>query len=322
MNKIFDKAITLAPMESITDISYRILCKEMGADIVYTEFINSDGLTRGCKRGKKKISFFPEERPIGVQIYGSRIDAMTEAVDIILPHNPDFLDINAGCWVKKVSSRGAGAGLLKDPCYMQEMVSAIVKKSTIPVTVKTRIGWDEQSINIIEVAKRLEDVGISALTIHCRPRSQGHSGEAAWHWIDKVKEVVNIPIILNGGIFTAEQVRSAFQQTKTDGVMIARGAIGYPWIFKQAKELMTTGEIKTFPTLRNRIEVCLRHLRLSIEEKGTKVAVPAFRKYYSGYFKGMKNISKLRVSLMSEHSYEPIEEKLFNFLEKEEVIEG
>lgn len=311
---IFHRAITLAPMESVTDISYRILCKEMGADIVYTEFINSDGLTRGCKRGRKKISFLPEERPIGVQIYGSNIESMLEATEIILPREPDFIDINAGCWVKKVSSRGAGAGLLKDPCYMQKMVQEIVKKSNVPVTVKTRIGWDEQNINIIEVAKRLQDVGIFGLTIHCRTRSQGHSGEAAWSWIDRVKEKVQIPIILNGGIFTAEQVKKAFCDTKADGVMIARGAIGFPWIFKQAKELMENGKIVTFPTLKDRIKICLRHLKLSIEEKGEKIAVPAFRKYYSGYFKGMKDIAKLRVSLMSEHHYQPIEEKLYKFL--------
>ena len=217
-----EKAVLLAPMEDVTAVPFRKLCKELGADIVYTEFVNSDGLIRANQKTKKKLEITEEERPVGIQIYGGNLEPMIEAAKIAEQENPDIIDINAGCWVKKVAHRGAGAGLLKDPPYLQQMVGEIVKATNLPVTVKTRIGWDDNSILILDVAKRLEDVGIKALTVHCRTRCQGHSGEADWSWIPKIKEVVKIPIIVNGGIFTAHDAKRAFDETGADGVMVAR----------------------------------------------------------------------------------------------------
>jgi len=312
----FNNIVALAPMEDVTDISYRLLCREMGADIVYTEFVNADGLVRNCKRGKRKLKILIDEKPIGIQIYGNEVESMVTAAQMASEQNPDLIDINAGCWVKKVSHRGAGAGLLLDPNYMQKMIAKVIKAVKLPVTVKTRIGWDQEQLHIVEISKRMEDIGVQALTVHCRTRCQGHSGDADWSWIEKIKRVTNIPVILNGSVFTAEDVKRAFQTTPCDGVMIARGAIGQPWVFREAKEILKYGRVITEVSLQERIDCCLRHLKLSIDYKGEKVAVPAFRKYYSGYFKGLPHSSHLRIHLMQFKEYLPIEESLFNYLEK------
>ncbi len=310
-----NKALLLAPMEDVTDIAFRKICKEMGADVVYTEFVNSDGLIRSNKKTQRKLEITDEERPVGIQIYGGNLEPMIEAAKIAEEKNPDLIDINAGCWVKKIANRGAGAGLLKDPCYMGTMVESIVKAVSIPVTVKTRIGWDEKNINILEVAKRVEDAGAASLTIHCRTRTQGHSGSPDWTWIPKVKEIVTIPVALNGGVFNAQDVVDAFNQTNADAVMIARGAIGNPWIFSESKNLLGN-KIITSPTLQERIEVILRHLRYSIENKDVKSAIIPFRKYYSGYLKGFYNVSKVKQELMKHTEYAPIEETLYKFIEE------
>ena len=311
-----DNALLLAPMEDVTDIAFRKLCKEFGADIVYTEFVNSDGLIRSNKKTFKKLEITDEERPVGIQIYGGNLEPMIESAKIAEEKNPDIIDINAGCWVKKIANRGAGAGLLRDPDYMQKMVEAIVKSVKIPVTVKTRIGWDENSINILEIAKRIEDAGASALTVHCRTRSQGHNGEADWSWIQKVKEVVKIPVFLNGGVLTAYDVKRAFETTNTDGVMIARGAIERPWIFREAKELLTYGEIKLIDSPEFRFQTALRHLRYSLEIKEPRAAIIPFRKFWSGYLKGLRNSSKVKQELMKLTEYAPIEDLLMNYLEE------
>ncbi|MDP3829673.1 MAG: tRNA-dihydrouridine synthase family protein, partial [Ignavibacteriaceae bacterium] len=224
-----DKAILLAPMEDVTDVSFRLICKELGADVVYTEFVNAEGLVRASEKTHKKLKIIEEERPVGIQIYGSNLISMVNAAKIAEEENPDLIDINAGCWVKNVVNCGAGAGLLKDPIYLQSLVKSVVDSVSLPVTVKTRIGWDFDSIQIVEVAKRLEDAGAEGLVIHCRTRSQGHKGEPDWSWIPKIKEVVKIPVALNGGIMTAADAKSAFEQTNADAVMIARGAIANPW---------------------------------------------------------------------------------------------
>ncbi|MDH7605049.1 MAG: tRNA dihydrouridine synthase DusB [Melioribacter sp.] len=315
-NLKIDNALLLAPMEDVTDIAFRKLCKEFGADIVYTEFVNSDGLIRSNKKTFKKLEITDEERPVGIQIYGGNLGPMVESAKIAEKKNPDIIDINAGCWVKKIANRGAGAGLLRDPDYMQKMVEAIVKSVKIPVTVKTRIGWDENSINIIEIAKRVEDAGASALTIHCRTRSQGHNGEADWSWIQKVKEVVKIPVFLNGGVMTAYDVKKAFETTNADGVMIARGAIERPWIFREAKELLTYGEIKLIDSPEFRFQTALRHLRYSLEIKEPRTAIIPFRKFWSGYLKGLRNSSKVKQELMKLTEYAPIEDLLMNYLEE------
>ncbi|HEX9741138.1 MAG TPA: tRNA-dihydrouridine synthase family protein, partial [Ignavibacteriaceae bacterium] len=227
-----DKAILLAPMEDVSDISFRLVCRELGADVVYTEFVNSEGLVRASAKTHKKLKIVEEERPVGIQIYGSNIDSMVGAAKIAETENPDLIDINAGCWVKNVVACGEGAGLLKDPVYMQKLVKAVVDSVSLPVTVKTRLGLDNDSIYIVDVAKRMEDAGVKAITVHCRTRVMGHKGEAYWEWIRKVKEAVKIPVVLNGNVLTAYDVKKAFDETGADGVMIARGAIGNPWIFE------------------------------------------------------------------------------------------
>ena len=310
-----ENALLLAPMEDVTDIAYRKLCKELGADVVYTEFVNSDGLIRSNKKTEKKLEITEEERPIGIQIYGGNLEPMVEAAKLAESKNPEIIDINAGCWVKKIATRGAGAGLLKDPCYLQTMVESIVKAVSVPVTVKTRIGWDSDSINIIDVAKRIEDAGAAALTIHCRTRKQGHSGDPDWSWIPKVKEVVKIPVALNGGVFTAEDVMRAFNETGADAVMIARGAIDHPWIFREAKELLNKNNY-TEVTPDERIHTALRHLKYSLELKDTRAAIIPFRKYYTGYLKGLPNSKEVRQELYKQLEYAPIEEILMGYLEQ------
>jgi len=318
-----NNALLLAPMEDVTGIGFRKLCKEMGADIVYTEFVNSDGLIRNNIKTAKKMTITEEERPVGIQIYGANIESMVEAAKISEGLNPDIIDINAGCWVKKVVKRGAGSELLKDPDYMEKMVEAIVNAVDKPVTVKTRLGWDSDSIIICEVARRLENVGARALTIHCRTSRQGHSGEVDWSFISKVKEEVSIPVVVNGGVFTAEDVQRAFNETGADGVMIARGAIQHPWIFREAKHLIETGSLLTKISLEERIETALRHLKYEIEYKDEeRQAVIPFRKYYTGYLKGLHHSSIIRQQLMTYHEYAPIEDLLRNYLiELNDIIE-
>jgi len=311
-----DKAILLAPMEDISDISFRLVCRELGADVVYTEFVNSEGLVRLNERTHKKLEICEEERPVGIQIYGSGIESMVQAARHAEKHNPDLIDINAGCWVKNVVGHGAGSALLKDPPFMQKMVKEIVNSVSIPVTVKTRLGWDHDSIQIIDVAKRIEDAGAKVLTIHCRTRAMGHKGEAEWLWIPKIKEVVKIPVVLNGNVLTAEDVKKAFDETDADGVMIARGAIGNPWIFSDAKQLLKDGIIKNKITFEKKIKICLRHLELAIKVKGERRAILEHRKFYSGYLKGLYNASQMRQALMTPVDYNAVEEILLKYLDE------
>jgi tRNA-dihydrouridine synthase B len=315
-----DKAILLAPMEDVTDVSFRLICKELGADVVYTEFVNAEGLIRASEKTHKKLKIIEEERPVGIQIYGGNLNSMINAAKIAEEENPDLIDINAGCWVKNVVNCGAGAGLLKDPVYLQSLVKAVVDVVSLPVTVKTRIGWDFDSIQILEVAKRLEDAGAQGLVIHCRTRSQGHKGEPDWSWIPKIKEVVKIPVALNGGIMTAEDSKLAFDQTNADAIMIARGAIANPWIFREAKEIVEHGKILTEVTNELKIKTCIRHLELSLPVKGDKRAILEHRKFYSGYLKGMKNASHTRMKLMKTININEIRDILLAFLDELETI--
>lgn len=316
-----DKAILLAPMEDVTDISFRLVCRELGADIVYTEFVNSEGLVRSNQKTHNKLKIIEEERPVGIQIYGSSIESMVGAAKIAEAENPDMIDINAGCWVKNVVGCGAGSALLKDIPYLTQLVKSVVDAVDLPVTVKTRIGWDNSSIQIVEVAKRLEDVGIKALTVHCRTRVMGHSGNADWSWIPKVKEAVSIPIALNGNIMDASDVKQAFNETNADAVMIARGAIGNPWIFLEAKELLEKGYIATKIDDEMKINTCLRHLDLAIGIKGERRAVIEHRKFYSGYLKGMHHASKIRNELMQHLEYAPVRDVLLRYLDELKKIE-
>ena len=309
-----DKAVLLAPMEDVSDISFRLVCRELGADVVYTEFANSEGLVRSSEKTHRKIEIVDEERPVGIQIYGGVIESMIGAAKIAEKENPDLIDINAGCWVKNVFNHGAGSGLLKDPPFMQRLVKDVVDAVSLPVTVKTRLGVDNESIKILEVAKRMENVGVKALTVHCRTRAMGHKGDADWSWISKVKEAVNIPVVLNGNILSAEDVKRAFDETGADAVMIARGAIGNPWIFKEAKELLNTGKISTAVDDELQIKTCIRHLQLATIVKGERRAVLEHRKYYTGYLKGLRNASQIRKELMLVPGFSQVEEILLRYL--------
>lgn len=316
-----EKAVLLAPMEDVTDISFRLICRELGADLVYTEFVNSEGLIRANERTHKKLKIIEAERPVGIQIYGGNIESMVGAAKIAEMESPDLIDINAGCWVKNVVGNGAGSALLKDIPFLQKLVKEIVDSVSLPVTVKTRLGWDNNSIKIVEVAKRLEDVGVKALTVHCRTRSMGHKGDADWSWINKVKSEVSIPVILNGNVLTADDVITAFNETDADGVMIARGAIGNPWIFLEAKELMQQGFISTKIDDEMKVKTALRHLQLAIEVKGERRAVLEHRKFYSGYLKGMHHASKIRMELMQADNFSAVQRILLKYLEELKKLE-
>ncbi len=311
-----EKVLLLAPMEDVTDASFRIICKQLGADLVFTEFVNSEGLRRGSEKTKLKLQLFEEERPAGIQIYGGNIDAMIEAAKIAEDENPDLIDVNAGCWVRNVVGQGAGAALLKDLVYLEKLVSAIVKTVKVPVSVKTRLGWDENSIKIVEVARILESCGVKMLTVHCRIRSQAHKSQPDWSWIPKIKEVVSIPVILNGGVFTPEDAKRAFEETNCDGLMIARGAINNPFIFRQTKELLEKGYYSEI-SLQERIDTLLNQLKLAIQIKGERKGVIEFRKHYSGYLKGFFGAAKLRTELMQYYTYDEIQNHIYNFIERE-----
>ncbi len=310
-----ENAVILAPMEDVTEMPFRRICKNFGADIVYSEFISSEALYRKVEKSIRKILFSEEERPIGIQIFGANDEPMVESAKIVETYNPDFIDINYGCWVKNVVKNNAGAAMLKNPKRMQELTKLVVESVELPVTVKTRLGWDRNSIIICEVAKRLEDVGIAALAIHCRTREEAHKGDADWSWIAKVKQEVSIPIILNGDVKTALDVERAFKETGCDGVMIGRAAIGNPFIFREAKEYLRTGQIPSPPTIRERIEICLQHLKLNIEYKGERLGIIEFRKFYSGYLKNLPNASKIRSQIVTSESYQEIADILYNYTE-------
>ncbi|MGB2869876.1 MAG: tRNA dihydrouridine synthase DusB [Bacteroidota bacterium] len=317
-----DKPVVLAPMEDVTDLPFRVICKRLGADIVYTEFVNSEGLIRDSRKAKEKMIFREEERPFGIQIYGGTEQSMESAARIAESYEPDLIDINCGCWVKDVAMRGAGAGLLRDLPRMERIVSEVVKATKLPVTVKTRLGWDEASIQIVDVARMLEQSGVRGLTIHCRTRAQGHKGAPDFSWIPKVKTAVSIPIFVNGGVVVAEDVAGIFDETGCDGVMIARAAIDNPWIFTEAKHYLRHAKSLPSRALAERIDVLFEHLRLSVEHKGERKGVIEFRKHYSGYLKGLPFASLLRQELMQFTEMAPVIERINRFAEdmrKEEL---
>ncbi len=301
-----DKPIALAPMEDVTGVAFRLVCKRMGADIVYTEFVNSESLIRENARTIKKMDFEEEERPFGIQIYGSIEGSMERAAAMAESFRPDLIDINCGCWVKDIAMRGAGAGLLRDLPRMEGIVSRVVKSVHTPVTVKTRLGWDSESIKIVDVAKIVENIGAKALTIHCRTRAQGHKGEPDFSWIPQVKQAVSIPIFVNGGLDTPEKIQRAFDETGCDGVMIGQAAINNPWIFRQARYYMEHRELLPAPDFDERVRVLLEHLRLSVLQKGEQRAVLEFRKHYTGYLRDLPNVSKIRSELMHFTEMSPI----------------
>lgn len=294
--------LLLAPMEDVSDPPFRKLCKEQGADMVYTEFISADGLVHDAANSLKKLEIFDYERPIGIQYFGGQIENMIEAAEMIEAKNPDVIDINYGCPVAKVACRMAGAGLLRDIPHLVRLTEAVVKSTKRPVTVKTRLGWDESTINIVEVAERLQDVGIQALTIHARTRVQMYKGEADWSWIARVKENprLHIPVFGNGDVDTPQRALEYHRRFGVDGIMIGRASIGYPWIFREVKHFFATGELLPAPDIEERVRAARQHLGDSLGWKGPKLGVLEMRRHYAPYFRDLPNIKPFRARLVTE----------------------
>ena len=294
--------LLLAPMEDVSDPPFRALCKEQGCDLMYTEFISVEGLIRDAGKSVQKLDIYDAERPIGVQIFGAEMDSMMQAAEIVEAAGPELLDINYGCPVKKVVCKLAGAGILQDIDKMVSLTAAVVKSTKLPVTVKTRLGWDENSMHIVEVAERLQDIGIQAISIHGRTRKQMYKGEADWTLIAKVKENtrMHIPVFGNGDIDTPQKALEYRNRYGVDGIMIGRAAIGYPWIFREIKHFFATGETLLPPTVAERVAAAAQHLRNSIAWKGEKLGVVEMRRHYTNYFKGFPGIKDYRKILVSE----------------------
>ncbi|TND07785.1 MAG: tRNA-U20-dihydrouridine synthase [Bacteroidetes bacterium] len=298
--------LLLAPMEDVSDPPFRFVCKQHGADLMYTEFISSEGLIRHAIKSKQKLDIFDYERPVGIQIFGGDEEAMAMATEIVDAVNPDLVDINFGCPVKKVVCKGAGAGVLKDVDLMVRLTKAVVKSTRLPVTVKTRLGWDESCINIMEVAERLQDVGVQALSIHGRTRAQLYKGSADWTLIGEVKNNprIRIPIFGNGDVDSPEKALELKNRFGVDGIMIGRASIGYPWVFNEIKHFMKTGTHLAAPTINDRVNVCRTHLQKSVEWKGEKIGIVEMRRHYTNYFKGLPNFKEYRMILVTNESLE------------------
>ncbi|PWL30206.1 tRNA dihydrouridine synthase DusB [uncultured Roseivirga sp.] len=306
--------LLLAPMEDVSDPPFRAVCKENGADLMYTEFISSEGLIRNAEKSVQKLDIYDYERPIGIQIFGDKIESMRQAAAIAEEAQPELVDINYGCPVKKVACKGAGAGILLDIPKMQKMTEEIVKQVSLPVTVKTRLGWDDSTIKIVEVAKRLQDVGIKALTIHGRTRVQMYKGVADWTKIAEVKNHpdIHIPIFGNGDIDSPEKALEYKNKFEVDGIMIGRASIGYPWIFNEIKHFMKTGELLVPPSMDERVRTAKKHLEFSLEWKGEKQGIYEMRRHYTNYFRGIPNFKPYRTRLVESEN----PEELFGILDE------
>ncbi len=299
-----DFPLLLAPMEDVSDPPFRFVCKQQGADLMYTEFISSEGLIRHAAKSTQKLDIFEYERPIGIQLFGSEIDSMKEAAIIATAAHPDLIDINYGCPVKQVACKGAGAALLRDIPKMVSMTAEIVKSTHLPVTVKTRLGWDDSTKNVTEVAERLQDIGINALTVHGRTRVQMYKGEADWTLIGEIKNNprIQIPIFGNGDVDSPQKALELKNRYGVDGIMIGRASIGYPWIFREIKHYFKSGELLTEPTLEERIDACRTHFIKSLEWKGEKLGILEMRRHYANYFKGYPGFKEYRMRLVQNDS--------------------
>jgi tRNA-dihydrouridine synthase B len=316
----FTRGVFLAPMEDVSERPFRRLCRRFGADLVYTEFISSEALIRRVAAMHGKMRLADDEHPVGIQLYGNREEALVEAARISEEAGPDLLDINFGCPAKKVACKGAGAGMLREPDRLVELAAAVVRAVRLPVTVKTRLGWDSSSIVITDLARRLEDVGVAALTLHARTRQQGYKGQADWSWIARVKEAVTIPIIGNGDVRTPEDVARMFETTGCDAVMIGRGAIGQPWIFQRAKQYLATGTDPGPPQMREQIATYFDFLGDSIAEKGERKGLLESRRQLSSILKGMPHVAEVRSAAMRETSVEGVRALLERFLEEQAEV--
>ena len=316
--KLGNFPLLLAPMEDVSDPPFRALCKEQGADVVYTEFISSEGLIRSAQKSVMKLDIYEKERPVGIQIFGANLDSMLQSVDIVEKSNPDIIDINFGCPVKKVVSKGAGAGILKDIDLMVKLTCEMVKRTSLPVTVKTRLGWDESTIKIVEVAERLQDVGAKAIAIHGRTRAQMYKGEADWTKIAEVKnnQRMTIPVFGNGDVNSPEKARIMRDDYGLDGAMIGRASIGNPWFFRQVKEYLETKKTICQPSLEERIDIAKRHLIMAIKWKGERLGLLETRRHYSNYFRGIANFKPFRTRLVTG---ETTQEVMTVFDELEEI---
>ncbi|MDA0757393.1 MAG: tRNA dihydrouridine synthase DusB [Bacteroidetes bacterium] len=311
-----DFPLLLAPMEDVSDPPFRALCKEQGADVVYTEFISSEGLIRNAQKSVMKLDIFEKERPVGIQIFGANLDSMLQSVEIVESVKPDIIDINFGCPVKKVVSKGAGAGILKDIDLMVKLTSEMCKRTNLPITIKTRLGWDENSIKIVEVAERLQDAGAKAIAIHGRTRAQMYKGNADWTLIKEVKnnQRMVIPVFGNGDINSPEKARIMRDEYGLDGAMIGRASIGNPWFFKEVKQYLKNGKTPSPPTINERIETAKRHLEMAIKWKGERLGLLETRRHYSNYFKGIADFKPFRTMLVTSDTLEEIT-KVFQELE-------
>jgi tRNA-dihydrouridine synthase B len=292
------RPVILAPMEDVTDAVYRRLCRELGAEICVTEFVNAEGLLRATRIAQRKITLAENDRPTAIQIYGADAQRLADAAKVAEAAQPTYLDINCGCWVPKVAGRGAGAGWLRDPQAMVKMAEMVVRSVSLPVTVKTRIGWGPESeMPIVELAKRLEDVGVAAIAIHCRVAQVGHSGAADWSWAKKAREVVSVPVIVNGDIDSADAALRALEETGCAGVMVGRTAIDHPWIFREARALLDRGVRIDGPTPAERFALCRKHLIANCEQRGEKHGVQVTRRHLGGYLKGLTGAGEMRRTL-------------------------
>lgn len=320
-----EKGVLLAPMEDVSNLPFRIICKKLGADIVYSEFIASEAIIRDVQRSFDKMRILEEERPVAIQIFGHNEANMVESAKRVAEMKPDIIDINFGCWVKKVVQRNAGAALLKEPEKMADMTRQVAEAVDIPVTVKTRLGWSKDDIVILKVAPMLEEAGAKALAIHCRTRDQGMGGEVQWEYIKEIKKLVNIPVILNGDVKTPEDAKRAFEETGCDAVMIGRAAIGNPFIFRKMRGYLDTGIMPDEPSVEEKISVCIEHLENNVKYIGYPRGLLEFRKHYSGYLKGMYNVSMVKQKLVISDSIDEIKfllDEYYQYLKNEDRLES
>lgn len=304
LNFKINKSLLLAPMEDVTDPSFRYMCKQFGADVVYTEFVSSDGLIRDAAKSQAKLNINEDERPVGIQIYGHIPEAMVEAALIAEQAKPDLIDINFGCPVKKIANRGAGSGMMREPDKMVDITQRIVNAVKLPVTVKTRLGWDENSLIIGTLAERLQDAGISAITIHGRTRNQMYKGNADWTLIGDVKRNprMKIPVIGNGDVTSPETAKEMFERYNVDGIMIGRATYGRPWIFREIRHYLDTGELLPYPDVNERVDIARTHFLKSVEVKGERVGVLEMRRHFSSYFKSIPDFKATRLKLVTENN--------------------